>query len=98
MLKRKIIVINANLEKHVFKQNSFAKVLKFKQKNLGVLSDDDISCLLVSVVNLIKNNAYKKAEIKFKTQLEYYQSLLNLNVNRVQNLETQIKALKSKNS
>ena len=98
MLKKKLSVKLVNITKQVFKQNSSAKVIKFKQKNFGVLSDEDLNCLFVSVINLIKNNAYKKAEHKFKNMLEHYKNLLSLNVNRVEKLETEIKQLKSKNS
>lgn len=95
MLKQFIKLKPAILYKQVFKSFVCADILKFKPKT-SFLSDADINSLFFGVVNLIKTNAYKKAELKFKREVNYYQDLLNLNLSRVVKLEHEIKKLKEK--
>lgn len=98
MLKQKIVVKFAQLLKCSYKFNRNAKVIKFKQRDIGILSDEDIGCLFAGIINLIKSNACKKAELKYKKQLVYYQDLLNLNMTRVVDLENEIEKMKLKTS
>jgi polyphosphate kinase len=72
------------------------KLMERVQKEDLFLSDSDIKALLVSVVNLIKNNAVKKAENVFKQQVFYYQNLLKLNMAKLEQANQEIKKLKGK--
>lgn len=78
----------------VFKLNSNCKVLKFKQKNVDVLSDSDTMALVLGVVNLIKNNAIKKTEFLLGNKLEYYKKIINNNLSLISELQDEIKKLK----
>lgn len=96
MLKSLVIINKCLINKQIYKLISQAKVLKFKQKNTGILTDEDISCLFLGMLNLIKNNAFKKAEQYYKKEVDYYQGLLNINITKVVKLERELKRLKNK--
>ncbi len=96
MLKTKIKLNKIKQIKKIYKLKISSKILKFKKKQNGILTDEDINYLFMGMINLIKNNALKKAECYYKNEVNYYQQLLNLNLNKVVRLEREIKKLKTK--
>ena len=96
MLKNVIKVNKVIIIKLVFKTHLKTNIIQFYKKEDLFLSDSDIKALLVSVVNLIKNNAVKKAENVFKQQVFYYQNLLKLNMAKLEQANQEIKKLKGK--
>ena len=72
------------------------KVIKFKNKNSSVLTDDDIKYLFMGLVNLIKSNTQKNMEVKYRKELSHYQNELECNALRIVKLEDQIRKLKER--
>lgn len=96
MIKSVVKLNKTIIKKQIFKFFSSAKILKMKKQPMDILSDEDIKNLFVGLLNLVKNNALKKAELIYKNEINYYQELLNLNLSKVVKLEKEVKSLKQK--
>ncbi|MBR2467778.1 MAG: hypothetical protein IKB42_01900 [Clostridia bacterium] len=86
MLKSKIYLRESKtkLKGVVYRCCEKSNVIKLKNSN-AVLTDEDINYLFTAIVGLIKTNATKTAELKYKKQILYYKNLLNINSIKLKN-------------
>ena len=79
-----------------YKVSPVNKVIRFKNRNFDILTDDDIKNLFIGLINLVKSNTQKLVERKYKQQLTLYQNQLQSTSIRVLDLESQLRKLKER--
>lgn len=88
MLKSKTINFKTLIKSRLYHLYPKCKVIKFCNIVEDIITEEDMSYLLTSVINLIKSNVRKTVERKYEKQIQYYKNLLDLNLNKLKKLSS----------